>query len=78
MPCQEMFNNLLLSGHKLTEGYFIFEDGTEMEFLSYWAGANPDQGEDGILMKTTNDGDAGSWADGYLSDYYRFICEKNW
>merc|ERR1712241_523714 len=54
------------SGHKRTEGYFIFEDGTEMEWLSYWQGANPDGGEDGILINASLGGAAGSWADAPL------------
>ena len=54
----------------------MFEDGTEMEWVSRWtdiAGAS----QDGIKFNTDNNAYAGTWNDGPITDKHRYICEKN-
>ena len=55
----------------------MFEDGTEMTWLSHWnaiRGAN----YDGILVNTENNEKAGSWIDEPINvASFPYICEKN-
>ena len=58
------------------EGYYVFEDGTELDWKSNWTllrGAS----YDGILFGTQNSAYAGSWADEPVSGGFPYICEKN-
>merc|ERR1712037_131199 len=58
------------------EGYYVFEDGTEVDWKSNWiemTGAI----EDGILFGTYNSLLAGAWSDDPISRVRPYICEKN-
>ena len=60
-----------------TEGYYVFEDGTEMKWVSFWIN---DEGasSDGIVISTMDAGDAGGWARKLTSyDTYPYICERD-
>ena len=71
---------LTISGNdNETEGYYVFEDGTEMEWVSFWIN---DEGKDSdaIVISTydSDKGDAGGWARKLETIYtYPYICEKN-
>ena len=54
----------------------MFEDGTEMEWVSRWTevtGAS----QDGIIFNTENNAYAGSWQDFAITNNMRYICERN-
>ena len=68
---------IILSGNDiLTEGLYVFEDGTEMEWVSNWVGIDV-ASEDGIMFITDNNANVGSWTDNLLTIASRYICEKN-
>ena len=69
---------VIISGNdKETEGYYVFEDGTEMEWLSFWIN-NEGASSDGIVISTMDAGDAGGWARKVTSyDTYPYICERD-
>merc|ERR1712109_110452 len=62
-----------------TEGYYVMEDGTEMEWMQQYAdnsqrGAN----NDAILLGTQDNENAGSWVDNPITGYNQvYICEKD-
>ena len=58
------------------EGYYVFEDGTEVDWVSTWhdlKGVN----ENGILFGTQGDSRAGSWSDDPITQARPYICEKS-
>ena len=58
------------------EGYYVFEDNTELDWVSNWnimSGAS----QDGILFNTEINVHAGSWTDEPISYIWPYICEKN-
>jgi hypothetical protein len=71
---------LSISGNdRETEGYYVFDDGTEMPWVSFWIN---DEGKDSdaIVISTydKDKGDAGGWARKLETIYtYPYICEKN-
>ena len=71
-------NTILISGNdKDTEGYYVFDDGTEMGWVSFWIN---DEGasSDGIVISTRDGGDAGGWGRKLTTIYtYPYICEKD-
>ena len=54
----------------------MFEDGTEMEWVSKWV-ASYGVGYDGIIMCTENNANAGGWQGYPITNPMRYICEKN-
>jgi len=60
------------------EGYFVMEDGKEMNWISfwYWYGKPRGSSYDAIVIGTTNDEYAGIWSDQQLTDKFQYICEK--
>ena len=67
---------ILLGNDILTEGLYVFEDGTEMEWVSKWV-ASYGVGYDGIIMCTENNANAGGWQGYPITNPMRYICEKN-
>ena len=67
---------ILLGNDILTEGLYVFEDSTEMEWVSKWVASNG-VGYDGIIMSTENNANAGGWQDYPITTAMRYICEKN-
>merc|ERR1739838_685667 len=60
-----------------TEGYYVFQDGTEMDWVSFWIN-NEGASSDGIVISTMDAGDAGGWARKVTSyDTYPYICERD-
>merc|ERR1711997_473798 len=60
----------------LTEGLYVFEDGTEMEWVSRWLNTDG-AAQDGIIFNTDNNAYAGSWQDYSITSNMRYICERN-
>ena len=54
----------------------MFEDGTEMEWVSNFIGVYGAT-YDGIILNTDDNNYAGSWQDYPITDPMRYICEKN-
>ena len=54
----------------------MFEDGTEMEWVSNWVGIGG-ASNDGVIFNTDNSVYAGSWTDSPITTVRRYICEKN-
>ena len=67
---------MILGNDILTEGLYVFEDGTEMEWVSNFIG-HYGAGYDGIIFNTDNNAYAGSWQDEPISAALRYICERN-
>ena len=60
-----------------TEGYYVMEDGTEMEWMQSWSYPNGGADYDGIMISTQNNEYAGDWCDEPLTAAYPYICEKD-
>ena len=54
----------------------MFEDGTEMEWVSNFIGVYG-AAYDGIIFNTDDNAYAGSWQDFPITNAERYICEKN-
>ena len=67
---------MILGNDILTEGLYVFEDGTEMEWVSNFIGVYGAT-YDGIILNTEDNNYAGSWQDYPITDPMRYICEKN-
>ena len=68
----DMFFFFILVNDVEIEGYYVFEDGTEVDWVSTWydlRGVN----ENGMLFGTQGDTRAGSWCD----QARPYICEKS-
>ena len=74
----QQLHNISISGNdEETEGYYVFEDGTEIPWVSFWIN---DEGasSDGIVISTMDAGDAGGWARKLTTiDTYPYICERD-
>ena len=71
-------SNFIIANDVEIEGYYVFDDGTELDWISnlyygYMNGAS----DDGIVLGTQNSYYAGSWADSGITDNQPYICEKN-
>ena len=54
----------------------MFEDGTEMEWVSRWMDVQG-ASQDGIVFNTDNNAYAGTWNDYPITSAMRYICERN-
>ena len=68
---------ILLGNDILTEGLYVFEDGTEMEWVSNLVNGMHGASMDGVILNTENNAYAGRWIDAPITNSYRYICEKN-